>query len=118
MATATSYSDYLAKLKELRATLKKGEDSGYLRLRIGGEYFVFPYAVGLQVLAAMDQAEKTNAPYAYSEPPRIHRLGADNLEIAILSRAEYEDIHMAQLLQLKLSEVQDLRQSKGDPLPF
>lgn len=112
-----TYADYQAKLKELKVELKKGE-TGYLRLRIGGEYLVFPHALGLQVLAALDQAEKLASIYNYNEPPRIRRVNSNDLEVVILSREEYEDIHMAQLMQLRLDELTALRQSKGDPVPF
>lgn len=113
-----SYADYQTRLKELRAEHKKEGKAGYIRLRIGGEYLILPYALGLQVLAALEAAERTDAPYAYNRPPKIASLDSNLLEISVLSREEYEDIHMAQLMQLQLNELRTLRQSKGEELPF
>lgn len=113
-----SYADYQARLKQLRAEHKKEGKTSYIRLRVGGEYWILPYALALQMLAAMEQAERTDAPYAYSRPPTITPLDSSSTEIVVLSREEYEDIHMAQLMQLKLDELRTLRQSKGEELPF
>lgn len=113
-----SYEDFQKTLKEFQASQKKAKESGYLRIRLAGEYLVFPHALGLQVLAALDQAEKTNAPYSYSNPPTIRRLDSQDLEVTPLSHEEYQDIHVAQLLQLKQDEVREIRKSEGIPLPF
>ena len=113
-----SYADYQARLKELRAEHKKEGKAGYIRLRVGTEYWVLPYAMGLQMLAAMEQVERTDAPYAYNRPPSITPLDSSSTEVVVLSREEYEDIHMAQLMQLQLNELRTLRQSKGEEPPF
>jgi hypothetical protein len=65
---------------------------------------ILPYAQGLAFLAALENAEQFNESYA-DKKKSITGINRKDLEFMVMSRNEYEQIKIAQLLNVTVDEV-------------
>ena len=97
--------DYPEALKKVQASKIQ---SNFLLISLGWDQkFVFPYKEGMAFIAAFETALRFKE--EYDNKTRLAPIDRNQLEFHILSRQEYEDIQVAGLLNLKLSEVKELR---------
>jgi hypothetical protein len=64
---------------------------------------ILPYKDGLAFLSALNNAEKLSSEYGSS--PRIEAIDREFIEFTVMSHEEYEQIKIANLLQVTLEEV-------------
>lgn len=110
MATA---EEYAAALKQVTAAQKK-KDPGYLLVSFDYKELILPFEAGQQLLAALQQAELLDRGYTHN-PPKLNRLREGDFVFRFLSQEQYEDLHMAELMQLPLSDIQEMRKNGGQP---
>ena len=67
------------------------------------KYILLPYDEGLKFLASLKQAELLTE--HYSKPKKISSFDSTTFETKILSRKEYEDIKIADLLRVTVEEL-------------
>lgn len=97
--------DYQEALKKVQATKNK---ENFLMVSLGWDQkFVFPYKEGLAFIAAFENAYRLKE--EYDAHTRLLPIERERIDFRILNRQEYEDIQIAGLLNLKLSEVRELR---------
>lgn len=96
---------YQEALKKVQAIKNK---ENFLMVSMGWEQkYVFPYKEGLAFIAAFENALRFKN--EYEGHSRLLPINHDQIDFHIMSRQEYEDIQIAGLLNLKLSEVRELR---------
>jgi hypothetical protein len=95
--------DYAAALKKVRETKVK---PNYLSIKMGYERLVLPYADGIQVMAALANAEQFKD--QYNDKARIAPIDVTLFETAILSGHEYEQYKIAALLNVPIKDVKEM----------
>lgn len=96
-------SDYTAAVKKVQASKAK---ENYLLFTVSWDInLILPYKEGMLFMEALGKAEKLEEPY--DKPPGIRPLDRDRIGMKVLSAKEYEQIKIAQLLQVKLRDVQE-----------
>lgn len=84
--------------------------SPYIQINISYDKFlIMPFKEGMQFLEALKATEMYTKSYA--NPPKIKAVTAEDFVVNLLSAEEYEQIHMAQLMQVTL-------ESLKNPSPF
>ena len=101
----------------LKAAASKKAETGYFRLKLGyNTGIILTYKEGLSLLSALSQAEFYNI--SYNSPPTIRALENQDLEFEFCSPDDRRDLHMAQLLNVPLSDIKNLHdQAKGGKEP-
>lgn len=102
----------------LKAASAQKVEAGYLRLKLTYKNgILIPYAEGIKLLAALSGAEYYED--RYSETAVIRGLEGQDLEFDFCTANDRRDLHMAQLLNIPLSEVKAMhQQAKEKPEPF
>lgn len=97
--------DYPEALKKVQTSKVQ---SNFLLISLGWDQkYVFPYKEGLAFIAAFETALRFKE--EYDNKTRLTPIDRNQIDFHILSRQEYEDIQVAGLLNLKLSEVKEMR---------
>ena len=97
--------NYENAVKQVRAA-KKPES--YLSIRFGySDRIVVPHKAALVLLDALATAEHYTGHYGKS--PCLKQLDSDSLQVEAMSQSQYEDIKVAQLLNISL---EDLKEAK------
>jgi hypothetical protein len=101
--------------KEALETVKKMKTAdNYLLVKFDyREHLVLPYKDGLAFMASLINAEMLNEDY--SDPKYIYPMDRTKFETSILSRKEYEQFKIANLLGVSIDEIKRLE--KPEPLP-
>ena len=96
---------YQEALKQTQASKNK---ENFILVSMGWDQkYVFPYKDGLAFIAAFENGFRLRE--NYDNATRFIPIDRNQLDFHVLSRQEYEDIQIAGLLNLKLSEVQEMR---------
>jgi len=97
--------------KALKAVRSSKKPESYVRIQMDyGNYLVLPYKQGIAFLQAVEGAVVVKN--RYGEAPSCRALDADTFQMAHLSQEDYETIRMAELLNVSLNDMKDLRQRK------
>lgn len=98
------YEEALKKSKEIRVK----EMKKYIQISFGysGTY-AFPYKEGLTLLSCLDKGMKIDSPY--STPPKITHISSDDITVKILDDQEIQDMHIAQLLNVPIKDLEHAR---------
>ena len=92
-------------LKKVQAS--KNQDN-FILVSLGWDQkYVFPYKEGLAFIAAFEHALYFKEDYDNNS--RLTPLNRDHLAFHVLSREDYENIQIAGLLNLKLSQIKEMR---------
>lgn len=95
---------------------KQTKKSNYLLITLGYDNkLVLPYAQGMQLIQAMELAERLED--NYSQKGHLVPWNVNNLCVQVLSCEQYERIKMATLLNMSITEF-DLTYPPTDEPPF
>ena len=97
---------------EFTEALKKVQASktpeNFILVSLGWDQkYLFPYKEGMTLIAAFEKALRFKE--NYDSATRFLALDRNQMEFHVMSREEYEDIQIAGLLNLKVSEVREMR---------
>lgn len=89
---------------------------GYMRIDLTyNTFLVLPHAEATIFMSLLNKAEYLEE--RYGAPPVIRPVGKDDLKFSLMSAAERQMAHMAQLLNVPVSDLDDLKRAE-DPPPF
>ena len=104
------YSEAKAKAMEIV------HDPGYIQFSLSHNTFlILPYADGVKLLDALEQAEYLYT--SYSIIPEVRPMGADDLPLQLMSAEERRRLHMAQLLRVPVCDLARV-EAEEEPPPF
>lgn len=98
-----SLEEYKQAAKAVRASKPK-ENLMVITLSYSMQ-MVLPYSQGVALLAALENAEVLSE--QYQRPKTITGMDRDQVKVTVMSRSEYEQIKIANLLNVSLEEVQE-----------
>ena len=97
--------EFTEALKKVQAS--KNQDN-FILVSMGWDHkYVFPYKEGLAFIAAFERALRFEE--NYDNNSRLIPIKRDHLTFHVLSREDYENIQIAGLLNLKLSQIKEMR---------
>ena len=106
MEDAPKQMTYAEALKQV--SVPKKDKENFLLIQISYDSkLLMPYAAGLQLLQSLSLAEKLHE--GYSEQIRIGSFDRNSVTTTILSSEEYSQIKIAELLQVRLEDVQKMK---------
>lgn len=105
------------KYSEARALAEKVEvPAGYMRIDLTyNTFLVLPHAEAVTFMSLLKSAEYLEE--RYGAPPIIRPVGKEDLKFSLMSAPERRMAHMAQLLNVPVSDLDQLRQAE-EPPPF
>ena len=94
---------YQAAVKKVQGMKAK---EGYLLCKISWDTKVLlPYKAGMAFMDSLGQAERFEE--EYNKPPSIQPMDRDRITLSVVSAKEYEQLRIAQLLQVTLDTVKE-----------
>lgn len=105
------------KYSEARDQAEKAEvPAGFMRIDLTyNTFLVLPHSEAVIFMSLLNKAEYLEE--RYGAPPVIRPVGKDDLKFSLMSAAERRMAHMAQLLNVPVSDLDQLRQAE-EPPPF
>lgn len=90
--------------------------AGYMRIDLTyNTYLVLPHVEAVTFMSLLKSAEYLEE--HYGAPPVIRPVGKDDLKVSLMSAKERQQTHMAQLLNVPMSDLDQLEQAEKPP-PF
>lgn len=90
--------------------------AGYMRIDLTyNTCLVLPHAEAVAFLALLNKAEHLEE--RYGAPPVFRPVGKGDVNISLMSAKERQQLHMAQLLNVPVADLDQLRQAE-EPPPF
>lgn len=105
--------DHIEALKQIQS--KKPKEN-FLVIEIGYDNkIILPFKDGVALMAVFGNAEKLSEPY--NKPKRILPFERETIKTHVMSHSEYEDIKVANLLNITVEELYETR-NPPEKVPF